>query len=179
MGFRQKEMSKVKEIELTQGYVAFVDDADFERLRQHKWYAVVKTSRPCKKVYAVRNERVDPIGGIGRQRRIWMHRDILNAAPDIEVDHRDGNSLDNRRHNLRSATKTQNRQNRKAQTGSSSPFVGVAKVGNRYRATIDGGAKRQHVGTYRNELEAAAARDRAAIKLYGEFAHLNLPEHGP
>jgi hypothetical protein len=85
-----------KEIPLTQGKVAVVDEEDFDRLNKHKWYA-------CKNgntFYALRKSNVN-----GKRLTILMHREILGLKPgDPGVDHRDGNGLNNRRKNLRLAS---------------------------------------------------------------------------
>lgn len=170
----------MRRIELTQGYHALVDDEDYDRLSEHKWHAFVRKEKPCRKVYAVRNMRVETDDGARRQKRVWMHREIMATGEGFEVDHIDGDSLNNRKSNLRQATGDKNRKNRKAATGSSSKFVGVSAADNgRFRAGIAVNGKWKSLGRFANEIDAAKARDVAAMAIYGEFAHLNLPELTP
>ncbi len=88
-----------KEIPLTQGLVAIVDDADYEYLSQFKWCA----RKAGNTYYAVRQEN---------KRFICMHIQIIGRRPGLEIDHIDGNGLNNRRSNLRFVTLRQNQQNR-------------------------------------------------------------------
>ena len=96
----------MRTIPLSQGKVAFVDDADHAALAQHRWFAC----RIGRTFYAFRNAP-------GRRGLVAMHRVLLDASPDLAVDHRDGNGLKNQRANLRLATKAQNGQNRRPQAG--------------------------------------------------------------
>lgn len=95
----------MREIALTQGMVALVDDEDYEELNRHKWYA--KKTSDAGSFYAARFQRIN-----GRPTTIYMHREIMNCNNGMEVDHRDGNTLDNRKEKLRTCTKKQNLENR-------------------------------------------------------------------
>jgi hypothetical protein len=89
--------------------------------------------------------------------------------------------MDNRRANLRGATRAQNIRNRKKFANSSgSKYKGINRYKNKNRwvARIMFEKKRIHLGIFRNEIEAAKAYDRAAIKYHGEFASLNFPQSG-
>lgn len=152
----------MKEIPLTQGYTAQVDDEDYEYLSQFTWcighgYA---TRRASAKLLCTR-----------------MHRIILNAPKNMQVDHIDGNPLNNQRSNLRLCTGAQNCCN-KAHGGvkTHSQYRGVSVRGSRFRARIHVDKKVAHVGYYDTEEKAARAYDAAAKKHYGEFAILNFPE---
>lgn len=158
----------MKRIPLSQGKYALVDDADYERVSQYKWY--------CTNGYAVRREqRVH--GGKKRIKAFRMHREIIDAPPGLDVDHINRNRLDNRRDNLRFATPTQNAINRGPQPGTSR-FKGVSwfKLNNVWRAKIGINGEKVHIGCYDNEIEAAKAYDDAAHEHFGEFAYLNFPE---
>lgn len=151
----------MKCIELTKGYVAIVDDEDFERLAQWRW-------RYCEG-YAVRSMPGN------RRRVIWMHREI-NGTPDgFETDHRNTNKLDNRRQNLRTATHSQNKCNQTKRGHNTSGFKGAFfhKNSGLWRGQITVKGKNHYLGYFKTPVEAAAAYDRAAIELHGEFAHLN------
>jgi hypothetical protein len=159
----------VKEIELTRSLVALVDDADFERVSAHRWYA--RSSAPNKPTYAARG--VPPYGSTPK---LLMHRWIIGAPAHVQVDHCNGNGLDNRRENLRLCTPSQNAINRRRRfTGKSSRFVGVHLQRGRWCARIVAGDDRLHLGTFRDEAEAARAYDRAALLHHGEFAVTNFP----
>lgn len=103
-----------KEIPLTQGRVALVDDEDFDRLSKHKWH-YHKTG------YARRGE-----GGRKNHRKIYMHREVMNAPDDMEVDHGKGGTLDNRKSNLRVCTHKENSRNRVTHKLNSSVYKGVS-----------------------------------------------------
>lgn len=158
---------KMKEIQLTQGYVALVDDEDFERVSQHKWYASIRPE--ANNVYVIRK--------IGRKTQ-GLHRFILGVEdPKIKVDHRDHNGLNNLRSNLR-PTRNQNAQNQRLSSANTSGFKGVSwKVREKkYQAGIKVNGKTVHLGTFSDLLEAACAYDMAAVKYHGEFASTNFAE---
>jgi hypothetical protein len=135
----------VKEIRLTKGYTALVDDADYPALRLFSWHA----SRSGNRIYAQRME-----GG----RPIRMHAQIMGARVGYEVDHRQHPDagvmiLDNRRSNLRFATRAQNNANRRPQsTTKSSIFKGVyfAKQTQRWRARIRHRSRGDEDASYQN-----------------------------
>ena len=93
----------------------------------------------------------------------------------MDTDHRDGCGLNNQRHNLRTATRTQNNQNRKSLNGSSR-FTGVCKNNRdgKWKAYICVNKKRNHLGYFSSECDAAQAYNFAAIDAFGEFARLNV-----
>lgn len=160
----------MKQIPLTKGYVAVVDDEDFERVNARKWHALVGKSRA---VYAERTVR----GEDGKQSHLLMHRFILGITdPKVEVDHRDHDGLNNRRGNLRACSKLQNQHNQQKPRGKSSKFKGVSwfKHCRRWAAQIMVKGKAINIGYYKTELEAARAYDAAAKEHFGEFAHVNF-----
>lgn len=159
----------MRQISLTQGKFALVDDEDYEYLNQWKWYA--KPHRDT--YYAERNIR--PVKG-GNQIQIRMHRQIVNAPDSVLVDHKDRNGLNNQRHNLRQCSNSQNRRNSKLQINNTSGYKGVCKDGNWYRARIVIDGKRVSLGYFPDPIDAAKAYDSAAKVHYGEFALLNFPE---
>lgn len=165
----------MKTIPLTRGQVALVDDADFEWLSQWKWCAYPRKQRETK-YDAVRKIRAND-----KPKAILMHRLILNAPEGMEVDHIDGNPLDNQRHNLRLATDAQNSRNagkRKRGGISSSEYKGVywEQQRGKWKAQIRVNNKQVYLGYFTDELEAAYAYDDAACELHGTFAWLNFPE---
>lgn len=159
-----------KEIQLTRGYFTTIDDEDYERVSQYKWYAGVTRCR----VYAQRGVSIR-VNGKQRVVIILMHRFIMNAASDIDVDHKNLDTLDNKKENLRFATQSQNNGNNPLRQDSTTGFKGVTKAKNRYRARIGKDNKRIGLGFYLTAEDAARAYDKAAITLFGEFARTNFP----
>ena len=158
-----------KEIPLSQGRVAMVDDEDFERLNQHKWCVHQKDGI----YYALRHFTKSN----GKKTMKFMHREILELGDHIPcVDHIDRDGLNNRRNNLRLATNSQNFMNKIAHRNASSAFKGVRwhKRDNVWTAQITLNKKYVHIGQFRDEMEAARAYDRKAKELFGEYARLNF-----
>ncbi len=107
-----------------------------------------------------------------------MHRLIMNAPAGLVVDHIDGNSLNNRKTNLRICTQAQNIHNSRPRRNRSSKYKGVFwnKVNKKWSVSIRKGDKRIYLGGFDDEIEAALAYDRKAEELFGEFAYLNMPK---
>ena len=104
-----------------------------------------------------------------------MHRVITGAGKGIFVDHKDSDSLNNQRCNLRLCTHRQNNQNRQANKNSGGGFKGVSwyKPSKKWRAQITVNDKNRHLGLFANEPDAARCYNAAALALHGEFARLN------
>jgi hypothetical protein len=157
-----------KEIILTQGKVAIVDDDDFEYLNQFKWQANQKKS---KKFYAWRGKKID-----GKYRMIYLHRFILKLTDKkIFVDHINMNTLDNRKINLRICTQSQNQMNTNKNNRNSLGYKGISydKRVNKFYAAITLNKKRFNLGGFIDPVDAARAYNKAALKYHGEFANLN------
>ena len=155
----------MKTIPLSKGMNAIVDDSDFDWLNRHKW------------TYHSNGYAMRSCGSSGPKKRkyIFMHRDIINPAAGISVDHRNGNRIDNRRENLRVATQSQNNANQKISARNTSGFKGVSfqKQHQKYRAQIVLNQKQKHLGYFQTAAQAASAYDTAALHYFGEFAKTN------
>jgi hypothetical protein len=156
-----------KEIQLTQGQVAIVDDDMYDYLNQWKWYA----NKLKGKYYAVRNLRLNKkYAGA-----LLMHRVIMNPIKGLVVDHVNGLTLDNRKENLRICTQADNMKNQKLSTNNKTGFRGVSWHKNKkvFESRIHSNNIRYHLGIYNNSIDAARAYNEAAIKYHGEFANIN------
>jgi AP2 domain len=164
----------MKEIPLTQGKIALVDDEDYELVVQFKWYA----KRPRGSRYAWYAGRQEGTGlKRPRQRTIRLHRFIMNAEKDTEVDHKNGNGLDNRRTNLRVTNRIGNQRNRGKQNNNSTGYKGVTKHEcGKWVAQMRKNGRHLYFGLFDTPEEAAEAYDNAALLHHGEFAKLNFPE---
>lgn len=157
----------MKTIPLTRGFCAIVDDEHYDYLNQWKWH----THNSRGKLYAAR-WTYWRINGAKRKTRTLMHREIAGIT-DWQVDHINGESLDNRYDNLRLATVSQNQMNKKVQK-SSSGFKGVRQVpSNRFIARITVMGKHIHIGTFPTKESAALAYNCEAARLFGDRACLN------
>ena len=158
----------MREIPLTRGKVAIVDNEDFEVLSQWKWYAAVNGKR-C---YAARTNWTG-----APPKQVRMACQIMAHPISMEVDHINGNPLDNRRSNLRVCTHRENGANRNRQQGGTSTYKGVSwhKETKRWRAQIQYAGTVFHLGCHSDESEAAFRYDLAARGLFREFARPNFP----
>jgi hypothetical protein len=162
-------------IPLTQGKYALIDEEDFALVSQYKWWARKSSSKNTVRWYVVRTIRLTD----GRWIEQRLHRFLLHPPVGIDVDHVNGNVLDNRRCNLRLATRSENSRNRHTVRGASK-YLGVffKKQTGRWMAQIVDHGTAIHLGYFDSEVEAALAYDEAASRIHGEFAHLNLPGRG-
>ena len=158
----------MKQIELTQGKIALVDNNMFEELTQFKWCAINVNNL----WYAVRN-----IYKNNKWTILRMHREIMNAQNGQEIDHKNGNGLDNRHANLRFCTHSQNIQNQKVTKDGTSKYKGVSwhKQNKKWLAQIMLNDKQYYLGYFKSEIEAVKAYDKKAAEFFGEFARLNFP----
>ena len=153
----------MKEIELTKGKVAIVDDQDHSALNHFRWYA----HRSGSKMYAATTAK--------NRSLVYMHRIILDAQPGYEVDHENGNGLDNRRCNLRLCRHADNLHNRGPQRNSKSHTKGVwwSERDKLWYAQIQSNGKRKGLGSFKTKGDAARAYNEAALQEHGAFALLN------
>lgn len=157
----------MRQISLNQGLVTLVDDEDFERFGGFKW-----TVKPSSFTwYARRWVRCG-----GDREMVKLHRLILGAPLGIEVDHKDGDGLNNTRANLRLCSNSQNQWNQRVRPIGTSRFKGVSwhRQTQKWRAQIRKYGKKYWLGHFADEEEAALAYNKAALELFGAFAHLNV-----
>jgi hypothetical protein len=157
----------MKEIKLTKGFVALVDDEDFEYLNQFNWCFNIKDGAVAHTPKSGHNGKI-----------MKMYKIIMNAPKKMEVDHINGDKLDNRKENLRVCTHSENMKNIKIlRSNNTSGFKGVHKHRNKYVVNISNGSgKSEYVGIFQNKIDAAHVYDTEAIKRFGKFACLNFPK---
>ncbi|MEN5306796.1 AP2 domain-containing protein [Chryseobacterium cucumeris] len=150
-----------KKIPLTKGKFALVDNCDFNRVKLINWFFVLG--------YAV-SANHGP-----------LHRYILNYTGNLLVDHVNGNPLDNRRKNLRIATRSQNLMNSRPMKNMSSKYKGVyfCKNDKKWVSRIIRDGIYYSLGRYDNEIDAAKAYDKKASDLFGEYARINFQNNKP
>lgn len=152
----------MKEITLSNGAICKVDDEDYDWLSKYTWSYKTRG-------YAMRCDRSRG----DRFRNVQMHREILNAKPGTVVDHINGDTLDNRKSNLRVCTQSQNTQNSKRRRDNVSGYKGVHPNGRNWAAQIKVNGTQIHLGTFKTKEEAARVYNEAAALHFGTFARLN------
>jgi hypothetical protein len=135
---------------------ALIDDADFPLIDPYYWHL-------DKDGYAQTQ-----ING----KRMLMHRLILDAPRHLVTDHKDHNRLNNRRNNIRLATRGQNAANRRCY--GSQQYKGVKPAFKKWQAEITCNERTIYIGTFGTKQEAAVAYDAFALQLFGEFARTNF-----
>lgn len=171
----------MKEIQLTRNKVAIVDDEDYQKINQYKWWTF--KSKYNNNFYA--SAKID-----GKD--VLMHRYILGLEdPKIQIDHKNRNALDNTRENLRIVSNQENSFNRGKNKNNKSGYKGVwfARYGYNYYkgkktryentkpwiAGIKHNGKNKTIGYFATAEEAAKAYDIKAKELFGDFCYLNFP----
>lgn len=152
----------MKEVQLSRGLVALVDDEDYERvIAGGPWHAYTN--------------RTNTYGrhSLSETEQVVMHRFITGAN---YVDHINGNGLDNRRANLRPTDHAHNLRNQRLQARSKSGYKGVTANRDKWRAQIRLNGRDRYLGLFVRPEDAARAYDAAAIELFGEFARPNFPQ---
>ena len=150
----------MKEILLTKGQVAFVDDEDFDLLNQWKWQA--RFNKGSNSYYASRY-----IGGRGNRKYVAMHRVVMNAADTEIVDHIHHNTLDNRKSELRIVNKSLNGIN----TTASNKGIYWDKQASKFKAQMKCAGKVIDLGFFDTVEEAINKRDEYSKKLFESYAN--------
>jgi hypothetical protein len=160
----------MREIQLTQGYVALIDDEDYDMVNFFSWHVMKRKTN----IY------------VGTQACVLNKKNIMitlhwllirNVPKGYEIDHIDGNALNNQKSNLRVVTHTQNMKNARKSSGCvTSKYKGVFKPNgvNSYKVLITVDKKVIYLGYYKDELEAAKVYNEAALKYFGEYAKINI-----
>ena len=159
-----------KEIEVTGGYVAIVDDEDYEKISKYPWFKLVSSSST---VYARTNVR---------GKTVLMHRMILDAPPDKVVGHGNFDGLDNRRSNLElctnavNAARARKHLHRKKRRGATSQYLGVSwdTRHKKWVAQVQVRGHKRALGYFAVEEDAARAYDKAVTEAYGDGAWTNF-----
>jgi hypothetical protein len=160
-------------IPLNKGMVAMVDDEDFPLVSAFRWtYSEIP--------FGTTGYAYGPAGQEKSGPGTKMCHFLVRPPSGMTVDHINGDGLDNRRSNLRICTRAENCRNRRKQRRpTASIYKGVQRCKPaRWRAVIRACGVQRHLGTFRDEVEAAKAYDLAARKFHGSFACVNFPLPG-
>ena len=154
-------------VALTQGRVAIVDATDAHLVSGENWQF---SSHPTTE-YAGRSQWAG-----NRYVKVKLHRVLMNAPDGLQVDHIDGNGLNNRRCNLRLVTNTQNCWNQRRAKNNTSGYRGVSFDARRgcWQANIRVNGKLKYLGRFETPKDASAAYDAAALKAFGQFARISV-----
>ena len=148
----------MKQIKVGKSHIAFIDDEDFEEISKYKWNLF-----KCLNTFYARNRD-----------KTRMHRIIMNAKKGEQVDHIDGDGLNNQKNNLRIASYSQNGANRKVVNKKYSKYLGVYKTHDKWQAATRKNKILYVAGYFDNEKDAALAYNKIAFLHHGEFAKLNV-----
>lgn len=158
----------MKKIPISQGKEVLVDDIDYEKLSQHKWCALKSRG-----TFYARRTAYQKIGKKWEvEQRILMHRELMNPVRSMQVDHIDGNGLNNQRSNLRICSQDENRWNVGKPRHNTSGFKGVCfhKLTKMWQVSLRKNSKQIYVGLYPTKEKAAEAYLEACLKYHGSFA---------
>lgn len=153
----------MKTINLSQGKETIVDDSDYDLVMKYKWHF----KKAFFSGYAT--------GWVGNG-KMRLHSYLMKPPLGYVVDHINGDPLDNRRENLRIVKPIENNRNRRMNENNTTGFRGVYWYTrySKWVARINVSGKKLHLGYFTDKIEAANAYDQAALKYYGDFAHVNL-----
>ncbi len=155
----------MKYIILSCGTKSIVDNEDFEKINQWKWQL-------SSKGYAHKNKPKL----YGKRGKLLLHHIVMKPPSGMVIDHINGNTLDNRKSNLRICTISQNLRNKKIGKNNTTGYKGIYwnKKNLKWQTNIGVNGKSIHIGVYQNKIDAARAYNKASVKYFGEFARLNV-----
>ena len=160
-------------VALTKGYTAIIDASDVHLVNGQNWFSSIRlrADKTVRTVYAMSNTTRHK----GKQTRLLLHRVIVGTQNGFEVDHRDGDGLNNCRANLRLATREQNARNRTLQSNNSSSVKGVRlnTEKTKWRASIRVCGILKNLGSYDTLDEAAEAYAKASSAMHGDFGRVS------
>ena len=153
------------------GFNFIIDDEDWNLISTYSWYVSIKKDNAYGDAYVCATYYLN-----GKKKTHQLSRVILNAPADKIVDHISGNTLDNRKCNLRLADKRTNAQNMRPNKNTTSKYKGVCwdKTRNKWRVNIKINDKQTYIGRFGIEEDAAKAYNEKALQFYGEYARLNI-----
>lgn len=166
--------SKMKKIPLGRGKFALIDDDDYDRVSMHTWHMKSRLHLN----YASSTKYLGGGRKKAKYRMLQLHRFIMNPSKGMDVDHIDGNGLNNQKSNLRICTHQQNCMNTRKSRNTTSRYKGVSwdKESGKWKASIRFNNSLKNLGRYRTQKEAAKAYDKKAKELFGEYGNLNFKE---
>jgi len=161
----------MKRIFLNHNQSTIVDSWQYEQLNKHKWYAYFE--KKTQSYYVRRDEMIN-----NKRRTILMHRQILQARKGQIVDHKNHDTLDNQKNNLRFCTYSQNNSNRIKNKNNKYPYKGISydKKYDKWYGIISYDGKTHNLGCFKTAKEAALAYDEKAQEIFKEYAYLNFPK---
>ena len=152
-------------VPLTRGLEAIIDACDVDLVNSWNWNArkQVRRDGSIRTFYAVRTDE--------NQKMIFMHRVIAGTMDGVQTDHKDGNGLNNRRENLRDATRAENQRNCRKPSNNTSGVKGVSwhKTRNKWMAKIKFNGKMHFLGRFERLQDASDAYARASAEMHKEF----------
>jgi len=160
-------------VNLTRGHVSVFDPEFCAPVSLYRWHAHFDG----KNTYARRCHHAE-IDGRRLSLSVHLHAMVMPSVGDLVVDHRNGDTLDNRVENLRLASMSQNSANQRKRLGTSSRYRGVSHVRGQWRAVVGHQGRQVYLGQFASEEEAARAYDAAAKSLFGKNSRPNFPEAG-
>jgi hypothetical protein len=157
----------MREIDLNQGFTTYVDDDDYDQVTEWNWSAVWNGHS----WYVQRTTK--SLTNKSGMTTVSLHRTLMNAPRGVHVDHADGNTFNNQKHNLRLATVSQNNYNIGLKPSNKSGFKGVSLKKGKWVAEIRAAGRHFYLGTFADPVDAALAYDAAAREHHGSFARTN------
>lgn len=166
----------MKKIKLTKGRFAIVDDMDFEKINKNTWKLTI--FKKSNKIYATRTQHYY----LGKKKYksicVFMHREVLGLKykDGVIADHKNGNTLDNTRGNLRPSNKSQNSANSGLSKTNTSGYKGVRwnKKNKIWASIIRANNIRYNLGCYKDIRIAAKMWNCSARIFHGQFAYQNI-----